>query len=237
MPHHHRPDDIFSADSTLYPPKWDLLFKAVWQYIPNPILRFVEFIPSREYRRFRKFLKLAKSVAKELVDQRTSNALEPSNRNILNVLGESQKLKKKRKENGDYILTRLVVRSSLSEDPDGRLDKDEMLSQMALVPPVDDISLFHAHYLSCTHSTMMLAGHDTVASSLSWMLFDLARHPEDQRRIRAEIASFRAKTGGIGALTATDLDAMTFTTAAIKVRNTLLCPSGLADTPHRSRYV
>jgi hypothetical protein len=95
MPHHNRPDDIFSADSTLYPPKWDLLFKAVWQYIPNPILRFVEFIPSREYQRFRNFLKLAKSVAKELVDQKTSNVLmEPSNRNILTVLGESQKLKK-----------------------------------------------------------------------------------------------------------------------------------------------
>jgi len=84
----------------------------------------------------------------------------------------------------------------------------------------------------------MLAGHDTVASALSWMLLDLARHPEDQRRIREEAASFRAKTSATtGGLTATDLDAMTFTTAAIKVHNTLPRPSGLADVPQRSHYV
>jgi cytochrome P450 len=83
----------------------------------------------------------------------------------------------------------------------------------------------------------MLAGHDTVASALSWMLLDLARHPEDQRRVREEAASFRAKTSATGGLTATDLDAMTFTTAAIKVHNTLPCSSGLADVPQRSHYV
>jgi len=162
------------ADSLLYPPTWDILFKALWKYIPNPILRFVEFIPTREYLRFRTFLQLTKTVAKELVDQKTANILtETPSRDMLSIL----------------------VRSNLSEDPHNQLDRDEMLSQM---------------------STLMLGGTETIASTLGWILLDLARHPGDQTRVREEIASFRAKIDGTGGLTAADLDTMPFTTAVIK---------------------
>ena len=68
-----------------------------------------------------------------------------------------------------------------------------------------------------TSRTIMLAGHDSTASSLSWLFLDLARHPKDQQRIREEIASIREKSLTPEALSASDLDAMTFTNAVIKV--------------------
>ncbi len=66
------------------------------------------------------------------------------------------------------------------------------------------------------HSALLLAGHDTTASTLSWFLWEIAKHPESQERIRSEIAAFRAQKGD-ELPTATDLDNMTYTQAALKV--------------------
>ena len=64
----------------------------------------------------------------------------------------------------------------------------------------------------------MLAGHDSTASSLSWLFFDLAKNPEDQRKIREEIATIRSQSQTPDALSVSDLDAMTYTNAVIKAR-------------------
>jgi cytochrome P450 len=66
------------------------------------------------------------------------------------------------------------------------------------------------------YSTLLLAGHDTTAYSMSWFLWEIAKHPESQDRIRAEIADLRARRGG-GQFTITDLDSMTYALAALKV--------------------
>ncbi|KZV60943.1 cytochrome P450 [Peniophora sp. CONT] len=42
-------------------------------------------------------------------------------------------------------------------------------------------------------STILLAGHDTTASSLTWWFWELARHPEWQTRVRDEIRAGRRK--------------------------------------------
>ncbi|THU75383.1 cytochrome P450, partial [Dendrothele bispora CBS 962.96] len=57
-------------------------------------------------------------------------------------------------------------------DPHKCLDDNEVLSQMA---------------------TIILAGHETTASTMTWMLYELARHPEDQRRVREEIQDLRKR--------------------------------------------
>lgn len=79
---------VHSADSILHPPRWDLLFKALWRYIPTPLLQLSEYIPTREYRRFRDFKKLTQRIAKELVDEK-AHAVVPADsaRDVMSVLG------------------------------------------------------------------------------------------------------------------------------------------------------
>lgn len=63
--------------------------------------------------------------------------------------------------------------------------------------------------------TVILAGHDTSAASLVWTLWELAKHPEDQDRIRAEVAAARANTSG--EFTPADYEGMVYLNAVIKV--------------------
>ncbi|KZV71385.1 cytochrome P450 [Peniophora sp. CONT] len=42
-------------------------------------------------------------------------------------------------------------------------------------------------------STILLAGHDTTSTTLSWWFYELARHPEWQERVRDEIRTVRRK--------------------------------------------
>uniref|UniRef100_A0A8C6DZC2 Uncharacterized protein n=1 Tax=Moschus moschiferus TaxID=68415 RepID=A0A8C6DZC2_MOSMO len=61
--------------------------------------------------------------------------------------------------------------------------------------------------------TFMFGGHDTTASSISWILYALASHPEHQQRCREEIQSLLgdARENPWG-----DLDQMPYTTMCIK---------------------
>lgn len=68
--------------------------------------------------------------------------------------------------------------------------------------------------------TLTLAGHETTANTVSWMLLELARRPEYQTRLRAEIRARREVMRARGDIrfTTEDLDSMTLLTNAIKVR-------------------
>lgn len=66
-------------------------------------------------------------------------------------------------------------------------------------------------------ATLMFAGHDTTALALSWLLFELANHPESQSKIRKEIQEMHSSKGEDEDLNPADLDGMTYTNAAIKV--------------------
>jgi hypothetical protein len=67
--------------------------------------------------------------------------------------------------------------------------------------------------------TILLAGHETSATTLCWVLLELARHPEVQQRLRQEIRdteqAIRARGGSD--FTASDLDNMSYLHAVIKV--------------------
>ena len=52
--------------------------------------------------------------------------------------------------------------------------------------------------------------------TLAWCLYEIARNPQYQGRIREEIAAIRAKKGG-EMLSTTDLDSMAYTVATMKV--------------------
>ena len=63
------------------------------------------------------------------------------------------------------------------------------------------------------------AAQETTSSTLSWMLYELSKHPEFQTRIRKEIKTARAVANerGDSTFTVEDLDSMTYLLAAIKV--------------------
>lgn len=78
-----------SSDTLLDPSGVDLLFKGLWRYIPTSILQYVEYIPTKEYIRFRAFRKLAKSISKELIEEKASISMADSgSRDVMSVLGE-----------------------------------------------------------------------------------------------------------------------------------------------------
>jgi cytochrome P450 len=66
---------------------------------------------------------------------------------------------------------------------------------------------------------LLLAGHETTANSLTWFLWEVAKHPESQERIREEIADLRRRRAE-KPFSAVDLDNMAYTQAALKV---MLC--------------
>lgn len=69
--------------------------------------------------------------------------------------------------------------------------------------------------------TLTLAGHESTAASLTFLFYELSRHPEYQERMRDEIRQLRADVIARGdeAFTPDDLDSLTVTMNAIKVCN------------------
>ncbi len=63
----------------------------------------------------------------------------------------------------------------------------------------------------------MLAGRDTTAGTIAWLLYEMSRHPEVPTKIREEISIVKSKAPG--ALTWDDYDAMAGLNAVIKVRH------------------
>ncbi|KAK0449894.1 cytochrome P450 [Armillaria borealis] len=96
--------------------------------------------------------------------------------------------------NGKDILS-ILARANADEEQKKRLSDDEVLAQVA---------------------TLTLAGHETTASTLTWLLYELCNHPEHQKRIRQEIAEVRTRVGAEDDLSSTDYDSMPFMNAVIK---------------------
>lgn len=70
----------------------------------------------------------------------------------------------------------------------------------------------------------MLAGYETTSNSLSWTLYELAKHPDLQTRLRSEIlhTQGRVRARGDEFFSLADFDDMPLTTAVIKVSSLLL---------------
>lgn len=71
--------------------------------------------------------------------------------------------------------------------------------------------------------TILLAGHETSATSLCWVLLEIAKHPDVQKKLREEIRAMEQAIHARGDVdfTAADLDGMPYLSAVIKVSSTI----------------
>jgi cytochrome P450 len=131
-------------------------------------------------------------------------------------LGFSRDLVRQSVEKNDGMdVMSVLLRANASEDPANKLTDDEVMHQIRCVRyPVTIILPFTYSLPEC--SVILLAGHDTIATTLTWFLWEIASHPESQERIRAEIKAFRAQKGEEQP-SVMDLDNMAYTQAALKV--------------------
>jgi cytochrome P450 len=67
--------------------------------------------------------------------------------------------------------------------------------------------------------TMMFAGHETTANTLSWTLLELAKHPDMQTKLREEIRAMESvvRERGDAEFTSADFEGMPYTLAVLKV--------------------
>jgi len=98
---------------------------------------------------------------------------------------------------GNKDILSLLVKANASEESAARLTEEEVFAQMR---------------------TILLAGHETSATTLCWVLLELAKNPKVQAKLREEIrATERAIHARNGSdFTAADLDNMPYLAAVIK---------------------
>ena len=194
-----------SIDSTLYPSRTDIVFRSLWRYIPEPLLHYVRYLPSREYHRFRTFLDYSENFSRDIVKENTE-------------------------KRGGKDMISVLLRANASEKPTDKLTDDEVISEItyAIIPSSVNYSKSLLAYAFPAYSSLLLAGHDTTANTLTWFLWEMAKHPESQERIRAEIADFRERKGEVQP-SVVDLDNLTYTQAALKVLPCCFVGSALSD--------
>jgi len=81
-----------------------------------------------------------------------------------------------------------LVDSAISTRRRSGEHKEDLLSMLMLARDEETGATMSDHQLRDEVTTMMLAGHETTAMTLTWALHLLARHPEIEQRLRAELA-------------------------------------------------
>ncbi|KAI0826389.1 cytochrome P450 [Irpex lacteus] len=101
-------------------------------------------------------------------------------------------------EKGKKDVMSVLVRANMSENPSLQLSKKEMVAQMG---------------------ALTFAGHETTASTLTWLLWELAKHPEFQDKLRTEIQEKREEISLLAdqaEFSVDDLEDMPFLQALLK---------------------
>ncbi|KAI0701147.1 cytochrome P450 [Cerioporus squamosus] len=164
-------------DTHLHPTPLRMLYRGIWQYLPEAALKLIKYTPVRVYRRLSNLNEMFKDIGRPLYHSNASegSAARDGKRDVMSVL----------------------IKANNAENARLRLGEEEVLAQM--------------HHLTA-------AGQETTSSTLSWMLYELSKHPEYQVRVREEIRAVRALVVERGdvAFNPEDLDSMKYTLAAIK---------------------
>ncbi|KAF8531773.1 cytochrome P450, partial [Gautieria morchelliformis] len=105
------------------------------------------------------------------------------------------------KEGGKDVMSTLI-KANMSEDPKTKLTEEEVMAQL---------------------TTLMIVGHETSTNTLSWALYEFAKHPGFQSQIREEIRVTHAHAAQRGdrEMSIADLNSMKYMIALMK--ETLRC--------------
>jgi len=90
-------------------------------------------------------------------------------------------------------------------------DRGDVLSMLLLARDEDDGSAMSDRQIRDEVMTLLLAGHETTANTLTWTWFELGRHPAVYERLEAEVRN----ACGTRTITADDLPALPWTAAVI----------------------
>jgi len=114
---------------------------------------------------------------------------------------------------GQKDIMSLLLKANASAKDEAKLRDDEIIPQMR---------------------TIMFAAHETTAITIAWGLYELAKHPDAQVRLREEIMETRKKIKARGEteFTTNDFDAMPYMSAVMK--ETLRLHPVVADIPRYS---
>ncbi|KAK0207526.1 cytochrome P450 [Armillaria fumosa] len=101
----------------------------------------------------------------------------------------------------------------VANDPDP--SEKDIVNVLAMSHLVDDAKKkMNDAEIDSQLATFIAAGHSSTAVAISWILYELSRHPKVQTKVREEIAIVKSKSPG--ALTWDDYDGMAWLNAVIK---------------------
>ncbi|KAK0486622.1 cytochrome P450 [Armillaria luteobubalina] len=100
----------------------------------------------------------------------------------------------------------------IANDPDP--SEKDIVNVLAMSHLATDAKKMSDKEINSQLGTFVLAAIDTTAGAISWLLYELSRHPEDQMKLREEIAIAKSKASA--ALTWDDYDGMAWLNAVIK---------------------
>jgi hypothetical protein len=121
-----------SADSFFKRSDFTIAFEALWGYLPMGIVKLMQRMPTTQLKRLRKYMSVARGVAKKIVDTQTQAYIagNEGGKDIMSVLSKDSSAR--------FTRTRLTcyhapVRANLAEDPKNKLGEAEVMAQLTLV--------------------------------------------------------------------------------------------------------
>ena len=206
-----------SADTFFKRSNAVIAFEALWGYLPLWMVTAIQLLPTKQLKRVRKYTTVAHRVAKTIVDTQTQSYSlgKEGGKDVMSILSKFYK---------QSIPLCFMNQSMIHTSSQGQFvwkSKNETeWGWSDSTVEVRFISLWGWHkLLNIATRTLMIAGQDSTASTLTWALYELSRNPEFQTKVREEIKTTRAEAAlrGGGELTVADLDSMHNVLAVIKV--------------------
>ncbi|KAH9035932.1 hypothetical protein EDB85DRAFT_822342 [Lactarius pseudohatsudake] len=90
----HEQDEKLSSLGA--PPRYDFVFKTLWNYIPGLLLDLIQYMPTFRYRRFRRYSAFMRNFSRGIIEK---SVIEGDGKDVMSVL----------------------LRENAFEDPRGRL--------------------------------------------------------------------------------------------------------------------